>query len=267
VALPRRESGLRWLPLVCAAIAVGVLLYGVWTIARLDRDAVLGYFGLDRRIYLVATQRWLAGASFYEPYQLTGPYQIDRFEILYPPILLIVLVPFAILPASLWWGIPIGVTAWALLRLRPGPVAWPLLAVCGVWPPTVTKILTGNPDMWALAALSLGVVFVGPAVFVLIKPSLAPFALWGSRRGRWWAFLGVFVALSIPFGALWSDWLTALVNSRGGGLLYSINEIPMLLIPLVAWFARSSSVPSGERRKRPIQSTTGTARSGIAPRL
>jgi hypothetical protein len=255
--LARTRFASRWLPIVCATVAIGVLVYGAWTVTRLDRDAVLGYFGLDRRIYLVATQRWLAGASFYEPYQLAGPYQIDRVEILYPPILLLILVPFAVLPASLWWGIPIGLTAWGLLRLRPGPVAWPLLALCAIWPPTVTKILTGNPDMWALAALSLGVVFVGPAVFVLIKPSLAPFALWGSRRRRWWVFLGVFVVLSIPFGALWIDWLTALVNSRGGGLLYSINEVPMLLIPVIAWVARSDAGLPRDRLARPAQRSTG----------
>src|SRR6185437_5590457 len=137
-----------WLRLVCGAIAVALLLYGAWTVARLDREAVLGAFGLDRRIYLVATERWLAGASFYEPYQLTGPYPIDRFEILYPPVLLVVLVPFTVLPASLWWGIPLGLTAWALLRLRPRPIAWPLLAVCVIWPTTITHVLTGNPVIW-----------------------------------------------------------------------------------------------------------------------
>jgi hypothetical protein len=263
----RRELARRWLPVICAAIAVGVLLYGAWAIARLDRNAVLGYFGLDRRIYMVATERWLAGASFYEPYQLAGPYQIDRIEILYPPILLLVLVPFTVLPASLWWAIPIGLTAWAILRLRPGPIAWPVLALCAIWPPTVTKILTGNPDMWALAALSLGVLYAGPAVFVLLKPSLVPFALWGVRHRRWWVGLAVFVTLSVPFGALWIAWAIALLNSRGGGLLYSANEVPLLLIPVIAWFARSDSIRSPAERDRPSQRTSGTQSKGSAPRL
>jgi len=216
---------------------------------------------------MVAAERWLAGGSFYEPYQLAGPYPIDRFEILYPPVLLVVLVPFTFLPASLWWGIPLGLTAWALLRLRPAPVAWPLLALCLVWPPTITHLLTGNPAMWALAALSLGVLYAGPAVFVLIKPSLAPFALWGLRHRRWWLYLLAFAALSVPFGVLWLEWLTALANSQGGGLLYSINDVPLLLIPVIAWLARSDSLRSRTSRERPTQRTIGTPRSGIAPRL
>jgi hypothetical protein len=34
---------------------------------------------------------------------------------------------------------------------------------------------------------------------------------------------------------MWTDWVASVVNSRGGGLLYSSLEIPMLLLPLVAW--------------------------------
>jgi hypothetical protein len=35
------------------------------------------------------------------------------------------------------------------------------------------------------------------------------------------------------------DWVASVVNSRGGGPLYSSLEIPMLLIPLVAWAGRT----------------------------
>jgi hypothetical protein len=45
--------------------------------------------------------------------------------------------------------------------------------------------------------------------------------------------------LSLPFGPLWADWLTTLVNSRGGGLLYSSLEAPFLVLPLVAWLGRT----------------------------
>ena len=37
---------------------------------------------------------------------------------------------------------------------------------------------------------------------------------------------------------MWVDWVASVVNSRGGGLLYSALEIPMLLLPLVAWLGR-----------------------------
>src|SRR6476660_8141139 len=78
IAVGSPEFGLGWLRLLSAGIAVALVLYGVWTVAQLDRAAVLGYFGLDHRIYIVATERWLAGGPFYEPYQLARPYHIDR---------------------------------------------------------------------------------------------------------------------------------------------------------------------------------------------
>ena len=89
--------------------------------------------------------------------------------------------------------------------------------------------------------MALGVVYYWPSVFVLLKPSLFPFALFGANRRRWWLALAVFVAMCLPFGPMWADWVTTLVNSTGGGLLYSTLEVPMLLVPLVAWFGRSRS--------------------------
>jgi hypothetical protein len=107
------------------------------------------------------------------------------------------------------------------------------------WPTTPLKIWTGNPVVWSMAAMALGVIYLWPSVFVLLKPSLAPFALFGANRRSWWLAAGAFVALCLPFGALWLDWLASVANSRGGGPLYSALEIPMLALPLVAWAART----------------------------
>jgi hypothetical protein len=92
------------------------------------------------------------------------------------------------------------------------------------------------------------------APFVLLKPSLAPFALFGIRRRSWWIGAAAFVLLSIPFGAMWADWVTTVVNSRGGGLLYSSLEIPMLLLPLVAWWGRTrgGGGVAGESAVKPV---------------
>ena len=196
-------------------------------------------FGVDFVLYREAAARWLAGGSYFESYQLTGPYVIQAGDILYPPVALWLLVPFTVLPAVLWWAIPIGVTAWAVWRLRPSPAWWPLIALCVAWPTTLLKTWTGNPVMWSVTALAFGVIYGSPSVFVLIKPSLFPFALFGANRRRWWVALAVFVALCLPFGALWADWVTSLTNSTGGGILYSTLEVPMLLIPLVAWLGRA----------------------------
>jgi hypothetical protein len=206
-------------------------------------------FGVDFQLYRHATIRWLDGGPFYEPRQLAGAYEIRAGDILYPPVALWLFVPFALAPAPIdglvalaWWAIPLGVTAWAVWRLRPRPLAWPLIALCASNPTTILKTWTGNPVLWSMAALALAVVgssrFTAP--FVLLKPSLAPFALFGIRRRSWWAGATVLGVMSAPFVAtgLWADWITTLVNSRGGGVLYSSLEAPMLLLPIVAWLGR-----------------------------
>ncbi len=206
-------------------------------------------FGVDFQLYRDATARWFAGGPFYEPYQLTGPYPISAGDILYPPVALWLFLPFSIITAApissvlavAWWAIPLGIVAGSVVRLRPRPLVWPLIALCLANPTTLLKIWTGNPVIWSMAAMALAVVgasrFAAP--FVLVKPSLAPFALFGIRRRSWWLGAALFLLLCLPFGALWADWVTSVVNSQGGGLLYSSLEAPMLLLPLAAWLGRT----------------------------
>jgi hypothetical protein len=194
-------------------------------------------FGVDFRLYQDATARWLASGQFYEPYQLAGPYPISAGDILYPPVALWLFVPFALdggpvldaLQAVVWWALPLGIVAGVVVALRPRPLVWPLIAFCLVNPTTLLKIWTGNPVIWSMAAMAVAVVgasrFAAP--FVLLKPSLAPFALFG------------IVVLCLPFGAMWLDWLSTLRNSQGGGLLYSSLEVFLLLLPLAAWWGRT----------------------------
>jgi len=204
--------------------------------------------GVDFTLYRDVTARWLGGGPYFEPYQVAGPYEIRAGDVLYPPVALWLFIPFAAAPGALasvaavaWWAAPLVITAGAVTWLRPRPVAWPLIALCLANPTTLLKIWTGNPVIWAMAAMALAVVggsrFAAP--FMLLKPSLAPFALFGVGRRSWWLGLAVLVALSLPFGALWADWVGSVLNSRGGGLLYSALEIPMLLLPLVAWLGRT----------------------------
>ena len=167
-------------------------------------------FGVDFRLYQDATARWLAAGPFYEPYQLAGPYPISAGDILYPPVALWLFVPFAVdggpvldaIQAIIWWALPLGVVAAAVAALRPRPLAWPLIAFCLVNPTTLLKIWTGNPVIWSMAAMALAVVgtsrFAAP--FVLLKPSLAPFALFGIRRRSWWLGAAVFAPCACPSG-------------------------------------------------------------------
>jgi hypothetical protein len=204
--------------------------------------------GVDFDLYRDVTTRWLNGGSFFEPYQVAGPYEIRAGDVLYPPVALLLFVPFAVpagplaaIAAVAWWAIPLGITAATVRHLRPRPVVWPLIALCVSNPTTLLKIWTGNPVIWAMAAMALALVRSGrfAAPFVLLKPSLAPFALVGVRRRSWWIGLAVLVALSLPFGSLWGDWVASVLNSRGGGVLYSALEIPILLLPLAAWVGRT----------------------------
>lgn len=195
--------------------------------------------GVDYRLYVDTAARWLGGGPYFQSYQLAGPYPVSAGDILYPPVALILFVPFTVLPALLWWLLPLAAVVFSLAKLRPDRMAWPWLGACLAWPTTPLKILTGNPVIWAVAALSLGVLYAWPSVLVLIKPSLFPFALFGSRSRRWWLALAVFAAISLPFGSLWIDWVHSLLNSQGAGLAYSSLEIPMLAFPVVAWLGRA----------------------------
>jgi hypothetical protein len=227
---------------VALLLSVAVLALPLVFVA-ITPDALEQPIGVDYVLYRDAAARWLAGGPFFEPYQLAGPYPISAGDILYPPVGLWLFVPFAVLPAAVaaiaWWAIPLGITGWAIVRLRPGPRAWPLIALCLAWPTTPLKIWTGNPVIWAVAAVALGTLYRWPSVFALLKPSLFPFALFGADRRSWWLALAAFVALSVPFGSMWIDWVASVVNSRGGGILYSALEIPMLLLPIVAWLGRT----------------------------
>ena len=236
VRKPERPDRLR-LPLF-ATVSALLLLFPIHDLLVAGPN-IGGYGGVDYRLYVEATTRWIHGGPFFEPSQLAGPYTVAPGDILYPPTALLLFIPFTVLPGFLWWAIPAAAVGWMLWRLRPDPIAWPFLALCMAWPPTMVKVATGNPVIWAVAALALGAVYRWPSVFVLVKPSLFPFALFGSWTRTWWVTLGVFVALSAVFGTLWIDWIKTLLNSRGGGLAYSIQEIPMLLFPVIAFLGRT----------------------------
>lgn len=226
---------------IWAAIAVAVLSMPVLFVLAFPDQAsgTREQVGVDYRLYMDVTRRWLAGGAYFEPYQLAGPYEIRAGDVLYPPVALLFFVPFTFLPAILYWAVPIAIIALVIRHWRPRPEVWPLIAFCAAWPTTALKTWTGNPVLWIAAALAVATLWRGAAVLVLLKPSLFPFALFGANRRAWWAVLGVLVLLSLPFGSLWADWVSALTNARGGGVLYSALEIPFLLLPLVAWAGRT----------------------------
>jgi hypothetical protein len=218
--------------IVAFALAVASL---TWTAASAS-DRV----GADFRLYLDASQRFAAGDGLYPVRQLAGPYQLADGDILYPPPIVLLMLPFTVLPAILFWAIPLVVIAAVVIHHRPALWSWPLMALGLAYPVTSLKIVHGNPTMWIVALIALGTVTAGPAVFVLLKPTMAPFALIGVRHRRWWLCLALALAVGVLFLPLWQGYLTVLANTRGRGLLYSLDEVPFALVPIVAWIASPS---------------------------
>lgn len=226
---------LRFMPWLFALLAVVIVAQSLPTFWIALTEDPGGHRGTDYRLYMDATREWMASGQFYLPHQLAGPYSIADGDVLYPPVALWLFVPFTFLPAVLWWAVPVAVTGWVVWHHRPGLIVWPLLALCLAWQPTQIHLLSGNPGLWVMMATALATIhpFAGP--FALLKPSLAPFALVGIRARWWWRGLGVFALLSLAVLPMWADWLTTMRNqSNAGGLLYSWQYAPMMLIPLIA---------------------------------
>ena len=193
-------------------------------------------WGMDLRLYLEHTARWLAGDGFYLPEQ-AAPYDIDAVKgAVYPPVIVLLLLPFlAGLPWLLWWLVPFGIIGASIAAARPAWWQWPLLALILAYPRTWVIIVLGNPAMWALAGLAAGMVWKWPAVGVLLKLTYAPFALVGIRDRRWWAALALGLLLAVPFGAMWFEFVDAVRFAHSArGLDYTIGEWPVAILLVVS---------------------------------
>jgi hypothetical protein len=183
-------------------------------------------------------QSWLGGGPLYPSYELAGPYIIEPGAILYPPITVALFAPTLFLPLPLWWLIPAAVTGTVVYRLRPRPWAIVLMAFCLLFPTSYELVVAGNPDIWLVAALAAALYWRPAAAFVLLKPSVLPFALIGIRSRGWWLVAGLLALASLALLPQTLDWLRAITNGRGArsGLAYSLQDVPLLLVPFVAWF-------------------------------
>ncbi len=144
---------------VFAAIALLILASAAPTFVTALTADPGHHVAADYTLYISATRGWLEGGNFYLPHQLAGPYQISFGDILYPPVALWLFVPFTILPAALWWAIPVGLTSYAIWRHRPSHLSWPIIAIVLAWQPVEIHLISGNPDLWAVAGVSLGTLY------------------------------------------------------------------------------------------------------------
>jgi hypothetical protein len=215
-----------------------------------------GLLGIDLRISNVFADRWSTTGSMYLDVQLAGPYAAREFDpdletlpSLYPPPAVLLFVPFRVLPSFLWWLVPLAAIGWSVARSRPRPMVWPLIGAALVWPNTSSAIIAGNTAMWVAAAVAGGIHLGWPAVAIALKPSFAPFAMAGflSRPRTFIAGLLVLAVVSLLFLDQWPRYITAALNSDVG-LQYSIGDLPLVALPLIAWLGRSGSAKRADAR-------------------
>jgi hypothetical protein len=224
-----------------AALTMTAAILGLtvvqWLPILLDLDPAK--IAIDYNLYVEATQRFLEGGGYYLPYQVAGPYDATPGVILYPPPFILVMLPFLVLPWPFYWALPIAAVVWAAWKHRPRIPWWPVIAFCFWWPGTLITLVAGNPVLLFTGAMALATLWYWPAVWIFLKPSLFPFALFGIWKRSWWIGLAVFVLVAIPFGAMWIDYVHVLLNAQHElGLLYNFSQAPTLALPLAVWAGR-----------------------------
>ncbi len=218
-------------------------VYWGWTIG------LRAYAGWDFGHYVDAARRWLETGSPYLGSEISGQFRFSDLTFIHPPIALYLFAPFVVLPAVLFWAIPIVGTAAVIALWRPAPWTWPLMAFLLNWPRFIGSVVVGNSDLWVVFFIALGLRFGWPVLLLAIKPSIAPFALIDIaalirvdavpvRRWREIALAAILLVLAaLPFGTLWFAWLSVIRNSPADPL-YSIGAVPWLIVPAIAWFGR-----------------------------
>lgn len=245
--------------LLLLAVAVAAIDIRAW-LGVAEGVVIFPSLGMDLDLYLEATRRWLAGGHFFPPEQLAGPFVVEglpagRQPILYPPPVLIVLVPFVVLPAILYWVIPLALTALIVWHKRPSRVGWASIALLIAWPGTLYAVIAGNPAVWIMCFLALSTRHPAFGPWILLKPSLAPFALITVGRRGWWRGVTILLATSVVFAPMWLDYVAVLANARSAhGVFYSLAQLPLMLIPLIAL------VPHAVARAAGVQPAAGTSR-------
>jgi len=197
-------------------------------------------WGADLRGYVEASRSWLAGDGFYLPRQLHGPYPIELGDVLYPPTVLYLFLPFLVLPYQLWWVLAVGLLGFVVWSWRPALWAVALILVCLAFPNQPVLYFRGAPVIVFAALVAAALRWKWPGALILLKPSILPFALIGIRTRGWWITAGILLLLSLPLVPLIPDWLLAVVDARGPeGLLYSVKDLPLLMVPVIAYLGRT----------------------------
>lgn len=187
----RSLVGRFWLPLWFAANSGVAIVYAA-------RDTTLWYF--DARLYLLATQAWVAGED---------PWAVELAGNFYaaPPPSLLPLLPLAVLPIDLGVAIIAAlVIGAAILSVRLLRLPWWWL----LFPPLIQSILSANVQALLLPLILIG---AGPVAVFLKVYAAVPLLL----LARWRAILiaGVLLVATAPL-LPWALYLSELgaINAR-----------------------------------------------------
>lgn len=229
--------------LVLAAIELAYgLAYKGW--ANAIGGDLTYYASLARMLF--TTGHWFPDKELHGPWLIlhSGP-----LDVLYPPAVAWIFAPFIWLPVGVLLALVIGVNLWLIRDWRPAPWTWPLMALCVLWPLTLLKGIGGTSSLFVMMALALGLRYRWPSVFILLKPSLFPFALLGIRSKWWWVGLAVLGLMSLPFLRETLLYPQVILDSRNpDGALYSLTDVPMMAIPVIAWLGRTRRRPGAINR-------------------
>src|SRR5215212_4174933 len=111
------------------AAALMVMAGAILTfLATSDWGRLYGFMNGDLTGYLDGARRFLATGSPYDAAAVAAPWNLGVHSFIHPPPALALFLPFLVLPAALWWLVPlVGTTALVILS-RPRPWAWPIIA-------------------------------------------------------------------------------------------------------------------------------------------
>jgi len=244
-ANPRLATAARVLALSLTGVVLGI---GVaFFVILWSYDSSMGNVGEDYRFYVDLGRRWLETGVMYGERQLTGSqYNVEiNVDNLYPPPAILFFVAFVYIPWFVWYLIPLALVAYAVWRAQPAVWTWPFIALCIAWPRTLGSIVVGNSDLWSAAFVAAGLVWSWPSVLGLFKPSFAPFVLIGIRSRSWWIALAVAGLVALLFAGYWPQYLNAATH-WDLPVTRSLANIPMLLIPIIAWVGRRRPMRRGQ---------------------
>jgi hypothetical protein len=239
-------------------VTVAALAFAAFLVVILATDPTYRpLWGVDRGIYREAGQRVLSGGSWFLERQLHGPYVIEVGDVMYPPVAMLWLVPAALLPDVLWSALPLLVIGAVVAWHRPGPWGIAGIALCLAYPWTPQMLASGNPGWWIAAAVAVGTVWRPAFALAFCKPSLLVVPFLGARDRRWWGLTAAGIAVSLAMLPLTVAWFHVILDGRGpfARLDYSVRDLGLVLIPLIAWRTRSRAPwlrASFRVRNRPV---------------